>query len=110
MALVTGFQEVTSGERESLAFDFQGGAIGYIVTDVPNTSPDWDLQVQLPGGDWERVHANGDQVDSAKPYDHLVVPAGRYRLRCDSSTAANYTPVKLFYAYIPQTMQDAALY
>lgn len=110
MALVSGFQEVTSGDRESQEFDFAGGGIGYMVTGVPNTTPDWDLQVQLPGGEWGRVNANGDQVDSAKPYDHLVVPAGKYRLRCDNATAANYTPVKLYWCYIPQTMQDAALY
>ena len=110
MAISTGFREVTSGARASEEFIFEGGGIGYMVTDVPNTTPDWDLQVELPDGTWARVHGNSDQIDSAKPYDTLTVPAGNYRLHCDNATAANYTPVKLYYAYIPQTMRDAALY
>ena len=110
MALTTGINEVTSGTRASKEFVFQGGGIGYMVTDAPNTTPDWDLQVELPDGTWVRVNANGKQVDSAKPYDTLVVPAGTYRLHCDSTVAGNFTPVSLFWCYVPQSMRDAALY
>ena len=35
MAVVTGFQDVTSGERASEEFDFGGGRCGYMVVDVP---------------------------------------------------------------------------
>ena len=48
MALTTGINEVTSGTRASKEFDFRGGGIGYMVIDVPNTTPDWDLQLQMP--------------------------------------------------------------
>ena len=34
MAVVTGFFEVTSGERASQEFDFQGGRCGYMVLDA----------------------------------------------------------------------------
>ena len=110
MALVSGFQEVTSGERASEEFDFRGGGIGYAVTDAPNATPDWDLQIKLPDDTWARVHPNSKQIDSAKSYDTLVVPAGTYRLHCDNATASNYTPVSLFWCYVPQSMRDAALY
>ena len=104
MALTTSINEVTSGTRASKEFKFRGGAMGYMVTDAPNTTPDWDLQVELPDGTWVRVNANG------KPYDTLTVPAGTYRLHCDSTVAGNYTPVSLFWCYVPQSMRDAALY
>ena len=110
MALTTGIQEVTSAERSSLEWDFQGGQIGYMVNDTPGTTPNWDLQINLPGDTWQRVHANGKQIDQAKRYDTLSVPAGRYRLHCDTATPAQYTGVSLFWAYVPASMRDAALY
>ena len=110
MAVVSGLQEVTSGERASDTFFFEGGGIGYMVIDVPTTTPDWDLQIQLPDDTWHRVNANNKQIDQGKPYDSLTVPAGTYRLHCDSATASNYTPVSLFWMYVPQSMQDAAIF
>ena len=71
MALVTGLQEVTSSERATQTFSFQGGGIGYMVTGAPNTAPYWDLEIQLPDDTWIRVHAASKQVDSAKPFDML---------------------------------------
>ena len=111
MALKMGFQEVTSGVRASETFVFQGGGIGYLVVGATSTgTPDWDLQIQLPDDSWERVHANSKQVDSAKQYDTLVVPAGTYRLHCDTTTTTHFADVELFWCYVPQTMRDAALY
>ena len=110
MALTSGFQDVTSGERASLPFRFEGGGIGYLVTDAPNTTPDWDLQIQLPDDSWERVNANSKQIDSAKQYETLIVPAGTYRLHCDNATVGNYSGVSLFWSYVPQTMRDAAIF
>ena len=110
MAVKSGFQTITSGERASKEFVFQGGRIGYAVVDVPNATPDWDLEVKLPSDDWVRVHGNSNQIDSAKPYDTLIVPAGTYRLNCDTTTEAHHTPVKLYWAYVPGNLRDAALY
>ena len=110
MALTTGINVVTSAERSSLEWDFQGGGIGYMVADTPGTTPNWDLQIQLPDDTWVRVHATGKQIDQGKPYDTLSVPAGRYRIYCDTTTPAQYTGVSLFWFYIPQSMRDAALY
>ena len=109
MAIVSGFQDITTGERESDEFDFRGGRIGYAVTDVPNATPNWDLQVKLPGDVWVRVHANAHEIDQGKPYDTLFVPAGTYRLRCDTTSTSHWQPVKLFWAYVPATLRDAAL-
>ena len=112
MAVVTGFFEVTSGERASAEFDFQGGRCGYMVLDVPNGTPDWDLELLPPGAtSWQKMNASGNEIDNAKAYDSTGnLPAGKYRLHCDSTTAANYTPVKLFWCYVPATMQDAAIF
>ena len=112
MAVVTGMQEITSGERASEGFDFNGGRCGYMVIDVPNTTPDWDLEMLPPGAtSWQKMNANSDQVDSAKAYDSTgSLPAGRYRLHCDTTVVANYSPVSLFWCYVPATMADAALF
>ena len=110
MALQSGFQEITSGERASEEFDFRGGRIGFAVVDVPNATPDWDLQVRLPSGDWVRVHNASHQVDSVKPYESLYVPLGTYRVNCDTATEAHHTPVKIYWAYVPASMRDAALH
>lgn len=112
MALTTGMNEVTSGERASDTFRFEGGQIGYMVSGATSTgTPDWDLQILLPDGvTWHRVHANSKQVDSAKAYDTLTVPAGTYRLHCDTTTTTHFADVELFWCYVPQTMRDAALY
>ena len=112
MGFATGMQEITSGERASIEFDFKGGRCGYLVTDVPNNSPDWNLEM-LPLGatSWQQMNASGNEIDSAKAYDSTGnLPAGRYRLHCDDTTVANYSPVKLFWAYVPATMQDAAIF
>ena len=111
MAVVTGFQDVTSGERASEEFDFGGGRCGYMVVDVPNTTPDWDLQMQLPDDTWQNIGVANNQVDSAKPYASIAnLPAARFRLHCDNATAGNYTPVSLYWCYVPIGMQDAALF
>ena len=112
MAVVVGFNDITSGERASVEFDFRGGRCGYLVTDTPNTTADWDLEILLPGQTtWKRLGSNADQIDNGKPYDSQDnLPAGRYRLHCDDTGASNYTPVSLFWCYVPQTMHDAALF
>ena len=112
MAVVTGMQEITSGELASEQFDFGGGRCGYMVLDVPNTTPEWDLEFLPPGATtWQQINASSDHVDSAKAYDSTGnLPAGRYRLHCDNTVAGNYTPVKLFWCYVPATMADAALF
>ena len=59
MAVVTGMQEITSGERASEEFDFKGGRCGYMVIDVPNTTPDWDLELLPPGAtSWQKMNVN----------------------------------------------------
>ena len=111
MAVVTGFFEVTSGERASEEFYFGGGNCGYMVIDAPNATPDWDLQLKLPDDTWQTMNTSGNQIDSAKPYDNTSnMPAGTYRIHCDNATAANYTPVKLYWCYVPMGMADAALF
>ena len=112
MAIRPGWNNVTSGNRASHAFDFEGGRIGYLVLDAAAANtPDWDLEMQMPDNSWVRVHANGDQIDSAKNYDTLIVPAGHFRLHCDIATPTSaFTGVKLYWCCIPQTMQDAAIF
>ena len=59
MAVLTGFNDVTSGERASLEWDFKGGRCGYMVLEVPNTTPDWDLELLPPGATtWQKMNAN----------------------------------------------------
>ena len=111
MAVVTGFFEVTSGERASEEFDFGGGNCGYMVIDAPNVTPDWDLQMKLPNDTWLTMNTAGNQIDSAKPYDNTGnMPAARFRIHCDTNTASHYTPVKLYWCYVPVGMHDAALF
>ena len=111
MAVVTGFFEVTSGERASEEFDFGGGNCGYMMQGVTSTTPDWDLQLKLPDDTWQTMNTAGNQVDSAKPYDNTGnLPAGRYRLHCDNTTAAFHTNAKLYWCYVPVGMHDAALF
>ena len=111
MAINKAWNDVSSGVRASEEFYFEGGRIGYLVLDAASTdTPDWDLELQMPDDTWDRVHTNGDQIDSAKIYDTLIVPAGNYRLNCDISTATAFADVSLFWCYIPNTMQDAAIF
>ena len=112
MAINKSWNDVTSGERASDEFYFEGGRIGYLVLDAASANtPDWDLQMQMPDDTWARMHANGDQIDSAKIYDNIIVPAGNFRLHCDIATPTTaFSGVSLFWCYIPSTMQDAAIF
>ena len=107
MAITTGWQEVTSGERSSQEFYFEGGRLAYAVTDTASGTPDWDIQFFIDGA-WHKWGLS--QVDRTRTTQTGIVCAGRYRLHCDTNTSADYTPVKLWWAYCPATLQDTALY
>ena len=107
MGINAAMTEITSGERSSKEFDFEGGRIAYAVTDTASGTPDWDLQI-LIGGDWHKWGLS--QVDRTRTGQTGIIPAGRCRLHCDTNTAGDYQPVRLWYAHCPATLQDAALY
>ena len=111
MAVVTGFQDVTSGARASVVWDFKGGRCGYMVQDTPNTTADWDLQIQLPDGTWQDMGNASKQVDRGTPYANIGnLPSGKYRLHCDTAAEENWDDATLYWCYIPISMQDAALF
>ena len=112
MAVLTGFNDVTSGERASKGFYFHGGRCGYMVTGVLNTVPNWNLEFLPPGAtSWQQMNSSADQINSTKAYDSKgFLPSGKYRLHCDSTLETDFSPVKLFWCYIPGTMRDAALF
>ena len=49
MAVVTGMQEITSGERASEGFDFKGGRCGYMVADAPQHHSQLGFRVSSAG-------------------------------------------------------------
>ena len=106
--LNTGPNEVTSGTRASQEFDFNGGRLGIMITDIASTAPDWDCQVKMPDATWSRV--SSQQIDSNNRFRSYTCPAGTYRMYCDTNTPGDFTPVKIYWYNVPMSMRDAALY
>ena len=107
MGINSGWQEITTGERASEQFDFQGGRMAYAVTGTASDTPNWNVRF-LIGNGFQKFDAA--QLDRSRPGRTGHFPAGRYQLFCDTNTAADFTPVRLFWAYCPESLQDAALH
>ena len=108
--VTTGWNDVSSTLRDSHEFEFGGGQIVVVVTDIASATPNWDTQVEMPDGTWVRIHAGNGQVDQSNPFRSYNAPAGNYRIRCDQATNINFQNVKIYWSHRPNTMQDAALY
>ena len=95
MSNLIGWKEATTGERESQEFMVRAGGVYVVITDIPNSTPDWDFQIQMPDGTW--LKASGSQVDQSNPLRAYNCPPGPCRMRCDTSTTSHFSPVKIYW-------------
>ena len=106
MAVVTGWQRV---ERDA-EFEFEGGAMAIVGNNI-SANNDYVLQTLVGGGNnWRNITRGSTPTDiddnnRMRIFNHL--PAGTYRIH---RRTGSETDEHLYYAYCPQTLQDAALY